>query len=82
MKRESGGNHDSSLKGSRKALLQKKAELLVALGINCKRLADTEREPRGVLITASHEELMRLRLNKVLCGQLRHVEFALDCLDR
>ena len=70
----------SSLQIYRTLLLNKKAEFLVALGINFRHLAETQNagvDPEQLL----HEESLRLRLNRVLYNQLRQVEAALDRLD-
>jgi len=64
----------------RTLLLNKKAEFLVALGINFRHLAETQNagvDPEQLL----HEDSLRLRLNRVLYNQLRQVEAALDRLD-
>ena len=70
-----------SPKSHQKFLLNKKTELLVALEINCKRLAEDQREAGEDQISISHEESVRLRINRVLYGQLKQVESALDRLD-
>jgi len=62
----------------RKLLRNKKAELLVALGLNSRALAEAEKESGEDSVPLSHEEFIRLRLNRVLYGQLRMVEDALE----
>ena len=81
MKKPTNGNQGNSIKTFRKELLNKKAELLLSLGINSKRLADAERTSEDDLITVSQDEFLQLGLNRVLYGQLRLVESALDRLD-
>lgn len=75
---------DRSLETHRRVLLSKKAETLVALGINIKRLAETRPEPGEApedLVPLVHEEFLRLRVNRVLQGQLKQLESALDRLE-
>ncbi|OFW00834.1 MAG: hypothetical protein A3H94_08530 [Acidobacteria bacterium RIFCSPLOWO2_02_FULL_60_20] len=74
-------NRSDSGKSHQKLLLNKKTELLVALGINCKRLAEVRQEAGEDLISISHVESVRFRINRVLNGQLKQVESALDRLD-
>lgn len=63
-----------------KALLEKKAEILIALGINFRELADPEHRLGADLDNVAHEEFVRLRVNRVLQGQLRQIEDALERL--
>jgi len=72
------GNKDNSFKTYRKELLNKKVELLTSLGFNFKRLADAERNSEDDLIVALQDEFLHLGLDRVLYGQLREVESALD----
>ncbi|MBI4441807.1 MAG: TraR/DksA family transcriptional regulator [Acidobacteria bacterium] len=72
---------DHSLETYRRVLLSKKAETLVALGINIKRLAETRPEPGEDPEYFVHEEVLRLRVNRVLDGQLRQLESAIDRLE-
>lgn len=81
MRKPTNGNQGNAVKTYRKELLNKKAELLVSLGIHFKRLADAERTSEEDLITVSKDEFLQLGLSRVLYGQLREVEFALDRLD-
>lgn len=81
MRKPTNGNQGNLIKTYRNALLNKKAELLVSLGINFKGLADAERTSEDDLITVSQNEHLQLGLNRVLYGQLRLVESALDRLD-
>lgn len=81
MRKPTNGNQGNSIKTYRKELLNKKAELLVSLGINSKRLADAERTSEDDLFTVSQNEFLQLGLNRVLYGQLRLVESALERLD-
>lgn len=53
----------------------------MSLGINFKGLADAERTSNDDLIAVSQNEFLRLGLNRVLYGQFRQVEAALDRLD-
>ena len=65
----------------RKLLLTKKAEFLVALGINYKKLADVGQQGGADPAQIAHDESVGVRLNRVLYGQLRQVEDALDRLE-
>lgn len=69
------------LEGYREALRSKKTECLMALGVNLKRLAESENGLGPDMAQLSHDEFIGLRLNRVLYGQLRQVEAALDRLD-
>ncbi len=81
MRKPTNGNQGNSIKTYRKELLNKKAELLVSLGINFRRVANVERTSEEDLVTVSHDESLQLGLNRVFYGQLRLVESALDRLD-
>jgi len=81
MRKPTNGNQGNLIKTYRKVLLSKKAELLVSLGINFKRLAVAERASEEDLFAASQGEFLQLGLNRVLHGQLCLVEAALDRLD-
>ena len=81
MRKPTNGNQGNSIKTFRKELLNKKAELLVSLGINSKRAADAERTSEEDLITVSKDEFLQLGLNRILYRELREVESALDLLD-
>ena len=65
----------------RRLLLNKKAESLVAMGINFHHLAETPQQVGTDPEQCLQEESVRLRLNHVLYNQLRLVEAALDRLD-
>ena len=56
MKIRTKNNQGSSTKTLRRELLQKKAALLVTLGINSKRLADVERTSEEDAITVVNDE--------------------------
>jgi len=73
-------NQNNSRETHRKILLNKKAEILVALGINAKRLAETRTEAEEDALSTANEESVRLRINRVLFGQLSQVECSLDRL--
>src|SRR3990172_8364212 len=75
------GNKVNSIKTYQKDLLNKKVELLMSLGFNFKRLADSERTSEDDLIVALQDEFLHLGLDRVLYGQLLEVESALDRLD-
>jgi len=81
MKKSTTKLGESALQVYRQLLLNKKAEFLVALGINFHRLTETAQatgtDPEQLL----QEESVRVRLNRVLYGQLRQVQEALDRLD-
>lgn len=81
MKKLTNGNQGNSIKTLRKELLNKKEELLVSLGINSKRVAETERTSEEDQSTVSKDEFLQLSLNRVLYGELRQVESALALLD-
>ena len=81
MRNSTNGNEGNLIKTYRKELLNKKAELLVSLGINSKRVANAERISEEDLVTVSHDESLQLGLNRVFYAQLRLVESALDRLD-
>ena len=74
-------NQNNSSKTHRTILLNKKAEILVALGINAKRLAETRAEAEEDTLSTPNEESVRLRINSVLFGQLSQVECSLDRLE-
>ncbi|MBI1955018.1 MAG: hypothetical protein HYS38_01335, partial [Acidobacteria bacterium] len=63
-----------------KALLERKAEILISLGINFRELADPEQRLGADPDKIAHEEFVRLRVNRVLHGQLRQIEDALERL--
>ena len=81
MRNSTNGSQGNLIKTYRKELLNRKADLLVSLGINSKRLTVAERSSEDDLITLSQDEFLHLGLNRVLYGQLRLVEAALDRLD-
>src|SRR3990172_8610868 len=81
MRKPTNGNKGNSIKTYRKELLNKKAELLMSLGFNFKRLADAERNSEDDLIVVFRDEFLHLGLDRVLYGQLREVESALDRLN-
>ena len=81
MRKRTNGNQGNSIRTLRKELLNKKEELLVSLGINSKRVAEAERTSEEDQITVSKDEFLQLSLNRVLYGELRQVESALDLLD-
>ena len=53
----------------------------MSLGFNFKRLADADRSSEDDLIVALQDEFLHLGLDRVLSGQLREVESALDRLN-
>ena len=63
-----------------KALLERKAEILISLGINVRELADPEQRLGADPDKIAHDEFVRLRVNRVLQGQLRQIEDALERL--
>lgn len=65
----------------RKALLNKKTETLFALGLNCKRLAQSSADARTDPEVVAHEEALRVRVNRVLYRQLHLVDEALERLE-
>ncbi|MBI3894649.1 MAG: TraR/DksA family transcriptional regulator [Acidobacteria bacterium] len=73
------GEANRMQKTFRKALMEKKAEILVALGINFRELADPEHR-LAAEDNVAHEEFVRLRVNRVLQGQLRQIEDSLERL--
>lgn len=75
------GNKVSSINTYRKELSNKKVELMTSIGSNFKRLADAERNSEDDLIVALRDEFLHLGLDRVLYGQLREVESALDRLN-
>jgi len=75
------GNKVNSIKTYQKELFNKKVELMTSLGFNFKRLADADRRSEDDLIVALRDEFLHLSLNRVLSGQLREVESALDRLN-
>lgn len=81
MRKRTNGNQSNAVKTFRKELLNKKAELLVSLGINSKRRTDAEHTSEEDLFTVSKDEILQLSLNRVLYGELRQVESALALLD-
>ena len=81
MKRTMARNGSGPVRTYRKLLLNRKAEFLVALGINFNWLAKSGQDSDADPEQNSHEESVRLRLNRVLYGQLRQVEEALDRLE-
>lgn len=80
MKSLTRGNGHQTKEAYRKALLDKKAEILIALGINCRELADPEQRLGADADKIAHDEFVRLRMNRVLNGLLRQVEDALERL--
>ena len=81
MRKPANGNQSNSPKIYRNMLLNKKAELLVSLGINFKRMADAERASVEDLSTVSRDEFLQVGMNRIFYRQLRQVESALDRLD-
>ena len=81
MKKAPNGSNGNSLKSYRKELLKKKAELMVSLGTNFKRLADADRSSEDDLIAVTHDEFIHVGVSRVLYAQLRQVEAALGRLD-
>ena len=81
MRKPTNGNGSNSIKTNRKELLSKKAELLTSLGFNFKKLADADRNSEDDLIVALQDEFLHLSLDRVLYGQLREVESALERLN-
>ena len=81
MRKPTNGNQGNLIKTFRKELLNKKAELLVSLGISSKRLADAERSSEEDRITVSKDEFLQSRVDRLLYGELRQVESALALLD-
>ena len=63
-----------------KALLERKAEILISLGIHFRELADPEQRLGADPHKIAHDEFVRLRVNRVLQGQLRQIEDALERL--
>ena len=74
--------NSGALKGYRNLLLNKKAELEVALKINFHELTEAGEESRSYDQGVLQEESPSVLLNVFLYGQLREVEQALDRLDR
>ena len=60
--------------------VNKKMELLMSLGFNFKKLANSERTSVDDLIVALQDESLHLGLDRLLSGQLREVGSALDRL--
>jgi DnaK suppressor protein len=81
MKKPTNGNRGNLIKTFRKELLNKRAELLLSLGINSKRQADAERTSEEDRSTVSKDEFLQSRLDRVFYGDLRQVESALALLD-
>jgi DnaK suppressor protein len=81
MRKRMNGNQGNSIKTFRKELLNKKAELLMSLGINCQRVAEAERTSEEDSITVVNDEFLQLNLNRVRHAELRQVESALALLD-
>jgi len=65
----------------RKLLLEKKAEVLMALALSFRRLAALEEAAAKDPFQVLHEEILALRANRIFYGKLRHVEAALERLD-
>jgi DnaK suppressor protein len=65
----------------RKALLSKREECQVTLGIGLQRLAEYEHGLGDDAVQITHDEFVGLRLNGLVYGELRQVEFALKRLE-
>src|SRR5205807_3274127 len=80
MKSSTGGKV-ISIRSYRKTLLVKKAEFQSALGIDFKKINNSENTSEEDLAPVAHEESVRLVVNQVLYGQLRQVESAIQRLE-
>ena len=80
MKRLPNGTRVNSRKIYRKELLNKRLELLTALGFNFKKLTGADRNSEDDLIVALQDEFLHVGLDRVLYGQLREVDLALERL--
>jgi DnaK suppressor protein len=73
---------NSSLSPYRKVLVDKKAEILGALGSDGQRLTGPEWETPEEQILASNDQYVRLQVNEALHNQFHQVEEALVRLER
>src|ERR1043166_6202240 len=80
MRKPTDGTGSNPIRMYRKALFNKKVELLTSLGLNFKRLADADRRSDDDLIVALQDEFLHMGVDRVLSDQLQEVESALDRL--
>ena len=81
MRKPTNGNKGRVLTRYRIELLNKKMDLLMSLGFNFKKLADTERNSDDDLIVALQDEFLHSGLDRILYDQLREVDSALGRLN-
>ena len=80
MEKQTAGKQGNALRTYRYTLLNRKAEFLVALGINFRELGESAREAGADPAISLFEEFVHVR-NRALYGELRQVDDALDRLE-